>query len=199
MRDEGASSFTDVVKVRDIELPDIGANAEDNLHPEMEPFEIYRDEDIRATAILVEHQPVFPAFAFRFDTADGAVVFSGDTSLSENVARLAKGADVLVHEAIDLEYFKSDESMPPALLEHLRASHADVDGLGALAQRAGSRLWCSIISFQEIRISSRLQNGNAGHSKDSTGRYTLGRTGWLCRSGETEYTQPSVLPWPHGV
>lgn len=137
MRDEGASSFTDVVKVRDIELPDIGANAEDNLHPEMEPFEIYRDEDIRATAILVEHQPVFPAFAFRFDTADGAVVFSSDTSLSENVARLAKGADVLVHEAIDLEYFKSDESMPPALLEHLRASHADVDGLGALAQRAG--------------------------------------------------------------
>lgn len=60
MRDEGASSFTDVVKVRDIELPDIGANAEDNLHPEMEPFEIYRDEYIRVTAILVEHQPVFP-------------------------------------------------------------------------------------------------------------------------------------------
>jgi ribonuclease BN (tRNA processing enzyme) len=137
MRDEGAASFTDVVKVNDIELPDVGADAEDNLHPEMDPFEIYRDEHVRVTAILVEHPPVFPAFAFRFDAADGAVVFSGDSSLSENIVRLAKGADVLVHEAIDLEYFKSDESVPSALLEHLRESHADVDGLGALAQRAG--------------------------------------------------------------
>ena len=137
MRDEGAPVFTDVVKVRDIELPGVGANAVDNLHPEMEPFEIFQDERVRVTAILVEHPPVFPAYAFRFDTADGSVVFSGDTALAENVVRLARDADVLVHEAIDLEYFRTGQQVPPALLEHLRESHADVEMLGALAQRAG--------------------------------------------------------------
>jgi ribonuclease BN (tRNA processing enzyme) len=45
---------------------------------------------------------VTPAFAYRFDTADRSIVISGDTTRSENLIKLAAGADVLVHEVMYL-------------------------------------------------------------------------------------------------
>ena len=38
---------------------------------------------------------MFPAVGYRFDTDKGAVAFSGDTKLSDNVVRIPQGADVL--------------------------------------------------------------------------------------------------------
>ena len=69
----------------------------------MQPFEVYHDDLVRVAAFLVDHHPVFPSFAYRFDTADGSVVFSGDTcpNTNRNLQRLANGADILVHEVID--------------------------------------------------------------------------------------------------
>ncbi|MGH9281154.1 MAG: MBL fold metallo-hydrolase, partial [Acidimicrobiales bacterium] len=66
-----------------------------------EPVLVTEDGDARVTAILVEHGPVIPAFAFRFDTAAGSVVFSGDTAPCGNLITLARGADILVHEVYD--------------------------------------------------------------------------------------------------
>ncbi len=48
---------------------------------------------------LVEHAPVFPSFAFRFDSEQGSVVFSGDTGPCRNLVRLARNADVQVIDA----------------------------------------------------------------------------------------------------
>jgi ribonuclease BN (tRNA processing enzyme) len=70
--------------------------------PEMSPFTFYEDDHVRVSATLVNHAPVFPALAFRFDTDDGSVVFSGDTGKTPNRIKLAKDADVLVHEVITL-------------------------------------------------------------------------------------------------
>src|SRR4030095_8486820 len=64
--------------------------------PADEPF-VVRPEDehgVTVTATLVQHAPVFPALAYRFDTPHGSVVFSGDTGPCDNVARLAQGADI---------------------------------------------------------------------------------------------------------
>jgi ribonuclease BN (tRNA processing enzyme) len=41
-----------------------------------------------------------PAFAYRFDAADRSIVISGDTAPSQNLVKLAAGADVLVHSVI---------------------------------------------------------------------------------------------------
>lgn len=60
---------------------------------------VYQDEVLRVTAFLVDHFPVVPAFGFRFDTAAGSIVISGDTHPNDNLVRFAKGADVLIHEA----------------------------------------------------------------------------------------------------
>ncbi|MEW2492034.1 hypothetical protein AB0942_00505 [Streptomyces nodosus] len=69
-------------------------------------------------------------------TPNGSVVFSGDTSLSDNIVRLARGADILVHEVIELDTYKNF-GLPAALLDHLKVSHTDVKDIGPLAQRCG--------------------------------------------------------------
>lgn len=119
--------------VHDIALPDVDAS-HTNTSPPMEPFLVMEDENVTVTATLVPHGPVFPSFAFRFDTAHGSVTFSGDTRLSENFDRLALGTDTLVHEAINVQ----GSDLPPAFVEHNLESHVEVQEVGAIAERAGA-------------------------------------------------------------
>ncbi|NBM17466.1 MBL fold metallo-hydrolase, partial [Streptomyces sp. GC420] len=136
MRSEGWPDIRRLVRPHDIRVPAVGAGPGGPMAPAMEPFEVMRDERVRVTAILVEHPPVFPSYAFRFDTAGGSVVFSGDTGPTPNLVRLARGADVLVHEAIDMEIMAL-AGLSPAQMEHMRTSHTDVTVLGSIAQQAG--------------------------------------------------------------
>jgi ribonuclease BN (tRNA processing enzyme) len=93
------------------------------------------------TATLVNHAPVFPALAYRFDTPTGSVVFSGDTGPCDNLVRLADGADVLVHEVFDVEHWAvrmpSSEPNRDALIAQLERAHTSVADVGAIAERAG--------------------------------------------------------------
>jgi ribonuclease BN (tRNA processing enzyme) len=96
---------------------------------------------------LVYHFPIWPTYAFRFDTHDGSVVFSGDTNPSKNLIRLARNADVLVHEVIDVAWIEA--LFPPAttaredaLKAHLLNSHNTIDDVGAIAEEATARQWC---------------------------------------------------------
>ena len=99
MRDNGKPNLEAVVEVHDIDIPPIAGfkSPNETPSPPMEPFKIFEDDRVRVSATLVDHAPVWPAFAYRFDTDDGSIVFSGDTGRCENLIKLAKGADVLVH------------------------------------------------------------------------------------------------------
>lgn len=138
VRDEGWRDIRTVVKPRDIVVPKLDEVASGANTPPMEPFAVYEDANVRVSAILVPHPPVFPAFAFRLDTASGSIVVSGDTAPSENVVRLATGADVLVHEVIALDWART-QGLSRSIVEHLEASHTDVDRVGSIAERAGVR------------------------------------------------------------
>ncbi len=100
---------------------------------------VYEDEHVRVTAALVEHPPVERAFAYRVDTADRSVVFSGDTARCAAVAELAAGADVLVHEAVYHEGLPArlPGADPAALLERVRRSHTSAQEAGEVAEAAG--------------------------------------------------------------
>src|SRR5438552_298338 len=81
---------------------------------------------MRVTAALVDHPPIRPAFAYRFDTPERSIVISGDTAPSPSLIALAKGADVLVHEVLYLPAVASlvaNEPQAKRLREHLVASH----------------------------------------------------------------------------
>ncbi|WP_219414437.1 MBL fold metallo-hydrolase [Pseudonocardia nigra] len=138
MRDTERPDIRTVFRAHDITVPAVGAGPHGPYAPPVEPWVVFEDDRVRVSAILVDHPPVYPSFAFRFDTADGAVVFSGDTARSDNLVRLARDADVLVHEVIDIDYF-TDQQIPPKQLAHLRDSHTDVADVGAIAEAAGAR------------------------------------------------------------
>src|SRR6188768_940462 len=59
---------------------------------------LFEDANVRVTAALVDHPPVVPSLAYRFDSSDRSIVISGDTRVSDTLIALAHGADVLVHE-----------------------------------------------------------------------------------------------------
>ncbi len=93
---------------------------------------VMEDENVSVTSALVEHPPVEPSIAFRFDTADRSIVISGDTNYSESLIELAQGADVLVHEP-----WKGDEAWRkitelPGLDRSGRERHSDRQGKALL-------------------------------------------------------------------
>lgn len=107
---------------------------------------VMQDDNVKVTAALVEHPPVRPALAYRFDFHDRSIAFSGDTVPLETVAQLAKGADVLVHEAMyvpAVETFVRNRiaaGFPvkfDAFMAHMKADHSPVEDAGRIAQQAG--------------------------------------------------------------
>jgi ribonuclease BN (tRNA processing enzyme) len=102
------------------------------------PVLVFGDDGIRVTAVPVHHGFATPAVAYRFDTPNGSVVFSGDTTVDDNLIALAAGADILVHQVADLDYLRRHGVTGPDL-EHLRGLHTDVTEVGGVAERAGVR------------------------------------------------------------
>lgn len=124
------------LQVHDVLPPAAAGASSEHPCPDMEPFPVVDDGHVRVSAVLVPHGSVFPAYAYRFDTAHGSVVFSGDTARSANLVRLARGADILVHEVAAFEAL-AELPLPPALATHIREVHTDVTELGGIAVDAG--------------------------------------------------------------
>jgi ribonuclease BN (tRNA processing enzyme) len=102
------------------------------------PVAVFTDGAVRVTTVAVTHGHAVPALAYRFDTADGSVVFSGDTTVNDDLIALARGADILVHQVADLGYLER-RGMTGAALDRMAALHTDVSQVGGVAERAGVR------------------------------------------------------------
>jgi ribonuclease BN (tRNA processing enzyme) len=136
MRDSGTQDIEQFMDIREIPLPNVGASPTGNTAPSMQPVTIATLADMTVKGTLVLHGICFPSYAFRFDTPQGSVVFSGDTAPTANLVTLARGADILVHEAIDLAYFKS-HGLAANFLHHAETSHTDIGLVAGIAQQAG--------------------------------------------------------------
>jgi ribonuclease BN (tRNA processing enzyme) len=100
--------------------------------------EVFRDDRVRVTAALNHHPPIAHSFAYRFDAADRSIVVSGDTAYSKSVLALARGADVLVHEALYRPFWeRADAPQTADVRRHIIASHTDAADVGRLAASAG--------------------------------------------------------------
>src|SRR5437016_2083271 len=107
------------------------------------------DEDgVVVTAFAVAHDPVKPAFGYRFDYGGRSVVVSGDTAPSPNLVTQARGADVLVHEAQanDLVHIMEEvaretgEARVAKILGDIPTYHTDPADAAREAVAAGVRL-----------------------------------------------------------
>jgi ribonuclease BN (tRNA processing enzyme) len=144
MRASRQPPLAELFEAHDIALPaGVAAAAQTDPAPEMDPIDVYEDEHVRVRAILVPHPPMFPSFAFRFDGAAGSIAFSGDTTVTPNLEKLARGVDVLVHEVIDRAWVESRYEPPldpvqRASVDHLLSSHTTIEEVGAVAERCGA-------------------------------------------------------------
>jgi ribonuclease BN (tRNA processing enzyme) len=115
------------------------------LEPLVHPHEltmagvVFEDENVKVTAAIVDHPPVVPSFAYRFDGPDRSIVISGDTRPSQNLIELARGADILVHEALyPAAIDRLVGSVPNAsnLKESIVSHHTTAEDAGRVAQAA---------------------------------------------------------------
>ena len=86
---------------------------------------VYQQDGLTVTAFKVDHHPVSPAVGYKFEYKGRAVVISGDTVKSANVAQFAQGADLLLHEAL---------SKKLVMLINERVKQTDRDNIAKITQ-----------------------------------------------------------------
>jgi len=118
---------------------------------------VYADANIKVSALANCHYHYAPgqpgygwqeSYAFRVQTPDRVIVFSGDTgACGDKLVGFARGASILVHEVISLpdveQRMKSDPAVQytaeqiPELMQHMREEHSSPEDVGKLAAAAG--------------------------------------------------------------
>ncbi len=101
---------------------------------------VMQNDEVKVTSCRVRHPPITQSYAYRFDAKDRSVVISGDTAYAPELAEFAKGADVLVHEAMYLPAIEKLIQQNPGatrLREHLLAAHTSTADVGRIAAQAG--------------------------------------------------------------
>lgn len=97
---------------------------------EIEPGFVWERNRVRVLAGEVEHHQRLgmPSVGYRIESHDAVVALSGDTAPCEGVVALARGADVLVHDAAFLDEIIDARGM---------WSHSGPTGAGRVAEAAG--------------------------------------------------------------
>ncbi len=104
---------------------------------------VLQTADVKVTAFRTPHPPIMDNFAYKFETPDGVIVFSSDTAYNPKLAEFAKGADVLVHEALYVPWVDrlvARVKNGATLKKHLLESHTAVEDVGKIAAAAGVKV-----------------------------------------------------------
>lgn len=127
--------------------------ARDLAHDLDQPTLVYEDANIRVLAITVDHFHLpseseaarfSRSYAYRIETGGKSYVYTGDTGPSKNLVTLARGADVLVTEAVDLKAAErairaasglSAAAIGP-IMAHMAEDHLTGSEIGKLAAAA---------------------------------------------------------------
>ena len=66
----------------------------------VEPGVIIEDGDLIISAYRAEHDPVKPAYGYRFDYRGRSIVVSGDSNVTDETHRISRNLDLLLHDAL---------------------------------------------------------------------------------------------------
>jgi ribonuclease Z len=99
---------------------------------------VYERDGVKIQAFEVDHGPVKPALGYRIDFAGRSVVLSGDTRVSENLIRHARGVDLLVHEVFVPETLQR-AGVPPERAKNIVAYHVTAEEAGQVFTRANPK------------------------------------------------------------
>jgi ribonuclease BN (tRNA processing enzyme) len=149
-----------------------------------EPALIYQDDNIRVLSVTNDHyhfatgSPEYRysrSYAFRIEAGGRTFVYTGDTGPSTHVVKLAKGADILASEIIDMDGVRETlqrlgnipRPVMEGLLAHMQEDHLTPAEVGKLAAEA---------NVKEV-VLTHLVPGNDGETDMSV--YTRGMAQWF--------------------
>jgi ribonuclease BN (tRNA processing enzyme) len=136
------------------------------------------DDNVKVTAALVHHPPTVPAFAYRFDAADRSIVISGDTTRSDSLTRLARNADILIHEALypeGIDRLIAGVGNATDLKRSILSHHTSAEDAGRVAQAAGVKMLVlsHLVPAEDPSITDQMWIDAAG--RHFGGRIIVGR------------------------
>ena len=106
------------------------------------------DGTLRITAIEVNHAPIEPAYAYRFDYKGRSVVVTGDLKYHPPLVAGAQGADLLVSEAIAVNMTRSlgtaatsgGRTTTAKIMHDIEDYHISPEQAASIANQAGVKL-----------------------------------------------------------
>ena len=101
---------------------------------------VYQDSNVKVDCLKVPHGEADPSFAYRFEIDNKIIVFSGDTSKSEELINFSSQADILVHEVINLQgvdaIVKNTYPGNESFRNHIVEGHTSMAEVGEVARKA---------------------------------------------------------------
>ena len=95
------------------------------------------EDGLTVTPVLVQHQPVEPAFGFVIEANARKFVLSGDTCKCDNLIAASGGADLLVHEVLIHRGRKATGLSSAEGLANVESYHTASTEVGEVAAEAG--------------------------------------------------------------
>jgi len=129
----------------DLRIEDEGRNDLKNLVDisEIQDGAVYSDENLTIRSMRNLHPPIVDSFALRFEAGNRSVVLSGDTAYMPEMSEFARGADLLVHEAMLTDgvdaLIAGLKNKDDRLKTHILRSPTSAADVGRIATEAGVR------------------------------------------------------------
>ena len=127
---------------------DVALRVEDEGRPDLRALVSVREHEegpvaldgLAAESLRVEHPPVTDCFAWAFEAGGWRVALSSDTAPFRPLIAFARGADVLVHEAMlasGVDRLVARTSGGERLRAHIRRAHTEAADAARIAREAG--------------------------------------------------------------
>lgn len=115
---------------------------------EAPPGVVWNKDGLVVTAFAVDHAPIAPAFGYRISYKGRVVVVSGDTKSAPAMAAAARGADLLIHEALQPTMVAgitrglvgAGQPRTAQITRDIQNYHTTPEQVAALAKQAGVRM-----------------------------------------------------------
>jgi len=105
---------------------------------------VYEQDGVRISAFRVEHPNWAHAYGYKFEFQGKVVVISGDTRYAANLVNHSRDADILIHEALNVDMMKTiagalrehGGGIDPERMDLIISVHTPTDELAKLATEA---------------------------------------------------------------
>ncbi len=106
---------------------------------------VYDNSGVKITVIRVNHAPIAPAFGYRVDYKGRSIALSGDTVYSPSFIAASKGADLMLHDALNKQMVAAlgkklaerGQARTAQIMTDIQNYHASPEDAARSAQEAG--------------------------------------------------------------